>query len=193
MKRALSCLLLLVASVSGFADRSYPLAADGSKVNPLETDADYVVLLFLAVECPISNRFAPEVNRIVKKFSSDEVAFWAVYTNDQKTVKEIATHQKDYAYEIPALRDYGGFLVEASGAFVTPEVSVYDTKAKAWVYRGRINNQYIDFGKWRKKATKHDLMDTLTAIGNGASIEPRRTRAVGCYIVIEGLNTIPNS
>src|SRR5207249_2634589 len=40
-----------------------------------------VVLFFIAAECPVSNRYAPEINRLVADFASQHVAFYAVHSD----------------------------------------------------------------------------------------------------------------
>jgi len=146
-----------------------------------------VVVLFVAVECPISNRFAPAVNRIYAEFESSALAMWTVYTDDLFTTEEIAQHRVDYQYKMPALIDFDRKLAKYCGATVTPEAVVFvrdESKQYRMIYRGRLNNQYVDFGKWRPEATKQDLRDILESIRNGKSMELafQTTKAIGCYI-----------
>ena len=51
------------------------------------------------------------------------------------------------------------------------------------VYRGRIDDRYVDFGKARAEATQHDLLDALQAVVEGQPVPNPRTKSVGCYIV----------
>jgi thiol-disulfide isomerase/thioredoxin len=37
------------------------------------------VLVFISTECPYSNRYAPEIQRIYKEFAAKDVRFWLVY------------------------------------------------------------------------------------------------------------------
>ena len=70
-------------------------------------------------------------------------------------------------------------------AKVTPEAAVYIPSLSGqgyWVYHGRIDDLYVDFGKWRRSPGSNDLTDTLDAILSGKTPAPRRTRAIGCYI-----------
>src|ERR1043165_1536164 len=53
---------------------------DGRPVNPFgATNSSATVLLFLGHECPISNRYAPELRRLHDKFAPRGVRFWLVY------------------------------------------------------------------------------------------------------------------
>lgn len=152
-----------------------------------DSSIETVVVLFVAVECPISNRFAPAVNRIYEEYESSAFAMWTVYTDDLFTTEEIAQHRKDYQYRVPALVDFDRELARYCGATVTPEAVVFvrdESEQFRMVYRGRVNNQYVDFGKWRPTPTKHDLRDILESIRNGKSTDLafQTTKAIGCYI-----------
>src|SRR4029453_7812840 len=53
---------------------------DGRQVEPLRVkDAKAIVFIFLRTDCPISNRYAPEVRRLHDKFAKIGVKFWLVY------------------------------------------------------------------------------------------------------------------
>jgi hypothetical protein len=75
-------------------------------------------------------------------------------------------------------------LVRLTGASVTPEVAVFvgTGEAASMVYRGRIDDRYVDYGRSRAAPTTHDLGDVLAAVSAGQSVTPRTTTAVGCAI-----------
>ena len=50
------------------------------------------------------------------------------------------------------------------------------------LYRGRIDDRYIEFGKDRPQPTVRDLERTLDAIVAGQPIPVAETKAIGCYI-----------
>ena len=78
----------------------------GRAVDPLAApDAAAVVLLFTRTDCPISNRYAPEVRRLFERFHERGVRFWLVYPDPDSTVEDIERHLAEYAYPLPALRD----------------------------------------------------------------------------------------
>jgi thiol-disulfide isomerase/thioredoxin len=163
-----------------------PTQLNGVPLNPtVATEAKAVVLIFLASDCPISNRYAPLVNRMYETYKTKGIDFFAVYPMNSETVSGIKTHQQDYGYEMPALMDKDHFLVNQTNAMVTPETAVFlpGNPAKgSWIYKGRINDLYVYFGKWRHEPTSNDLSDTLDKILSGEALEPRKTRAIGCYI-----------
>jgi hypothetical protein len=154
----------------------------GQTVNPLENDgATAKVFLFTRADCPISNRYAPEVQRLYEKFAARGVEFVLVYPNPDETNEGIRQHMRDYGYQCQALRDPHHQLVSLTGAEKTPEAAVFTPNGQM-VYRGRIDDRYVDFGTARAQATTHDLEDTIAAVLDGRPITPRTTPAVGCYI-----------
>src|SRR5262244_1471806 len=131
------------------------LDLEGKSVNPLaDTGAKAVVFIFTRADCPISNRYAPEVRRLSASFTPEKVKFWLVYPDGDTPPDEIRRHVKEYDYNCEALRDPRHELVKATGASVTPEaaVFVFDRSVARMIYRGRIDDQYVAFGK-RRPAT----------------------------------------
>ena len=94
----------------------------------------------------------------------------------------IREHLEEVRVPLSAVRDTVQELVKHTGVTVTPEVAVIDAAA-ACVYRGRIDDRYVDFGKERPQPTTHDLEDALEAVVAGKPVAVRETRAVGCILV----------
>jgi len=155
---------------------------DGAPVAPLGADAPATVLLFTAVDCPISNRYAPEVRRLAARHVASGVRIWLVYANRGESPAAARAHATAFDYGLPVALDPGGVLADRSGATVTPEVAVFD-RAGTLAYLGRIDDRYLDFGVERPVPTTHDLADALAAVVAGRPVPATRTRAVGCAIV----------
>src|SRR4029077_9945651 len=85
-----------------------------------------------------------------------------------------------YAGAAQALRDPEHALVKFVGATVTPEAAVY--AGGRVVYRGRIDDRYVDLGVERPAATQHDLADALAASLDGKPAPHPPPQAVGCFI-----------
>ncbi len=162
-----------------------PVDLAGRPVDPLQTHGAKVnVLLFVRTDCPISNRYAPEIQRLYDKFSREGVVFWLVYLDPHESVEVIRKHIKEYGYRLRALRDPQHRLVKMTGVRVTPEAAVFIPKGSEsqMVYRGRIDNRYVSFAQERPRPTTHDLESALEAIANGRPVPSPSTRAVGCLI-----------
>jgi thiol-disulfide isomerase/thioredoxin len=193
----LAVLLGLLVAVSISCDRPEPQSKPTSKpaldfqslVSRLEAvvtpesdiESRIIVVLFARTDCPISNSYAPEVRRISAKFAKRGVGFFLVYPDADETPAMIQKHVKEYAYPFPALRDPKQELVKLSGAKVTPEAAVFDADGKL-LYRGRIDDRYIDFGKARAAPTVKDLEQALEAILAGKTAPPAGGPAIGCMI-----------
>jgi len=158
------------------------LDLSGQGVDPFAaSDAKAIVFLFTRTDCPVSNRYAPEVLRLYEEFKDRGVEFRMVYPNPDVTIEAIESHLEEYGYSISALRDPEHLLVDLTEATITPEAAVF---VPGWemVYRGRIDNRYVDFGKTRARATQHDLQEALEAALAGKPVPNPRTEAVGCFI-----------
>jgi hypothetical protein len=148
---------------------------------PGPAECKAVALIFVGHDCPISNGYSPEIVRICKEYMPKKVAFCVVYA-DADLGKDVAQkHAREYGYCCPAVLDPEMKLARRVGASIKPEAAVLSPKGEL-VYRGRINDLYIDFGKKRAHPTRHDLKEALNAILAGKPVPVARTRAVGCYI-----------
>jgi hypothetical protein len=152
-------------------------------VDPFEASADTkaTVLLFVSAECPVSNRYAPVVQRLYDAFRSQGVRFWLVYPNPADSQSVIRAHLKDYGYSLTPLRDPQHRLVGLARATITPEAAVFD-RARRLVYRGRIDDRYVKLGLERPAPTRHDLQEALAAVVAGKQAPQAEAPAVGCFI-----------
>tara|TARA_Y100000588_G_scaffold389651_1_gene493009 strand:+ start:546 stop:1142 length:597 start_codon:yes stop_codon:yes gene_type:complete len=176
---------LLAGCVVGTGLDSTPMALNlaGERIDPLqESPAATTVLVFVRTDCPISNRYVPQIKRLGQKFSDHAVKFYLVYPNPDVTVGQIKDHQDEYGLQYAVLRDPQHVWVDMTGVTVTPEVVIFDVK-RQMVYRGRIDNRHVDFGVTRAFATQHDLERALETIVAGKKPKPATTTAVGCFIL----------
>ena len=155
---------------------------EGHRVDPLASmEGTAVVLLFMGIECPISNGYAPGIRRLHEEYSAKGVNFWLVYPDPGTSVEAIMKHRAEFQLPLQVLRDPEHALVARSQASVTPEAAVFLPGGRL-IYHGRIDNRHAGFGSSRPEATEHDLRDLLQRIVMGESVAPASTRAVGCYI-----------
>jgi thiol-disulfide isomerase/thioredoxin len=155
---------------------------NGRAVRPLELNgAPATVLVFVATDCPISNGYAPELQRIMAEHKADGVRFYLVYADPTTTAAAAKAHMATYGYHCSALLDPHGALAARVGATVTPEVAVIGAGGTV-LYRGRVDDRYVAFGRKRPAATTHDLRDAISAVLAGRAVRVARTTAVGCPI-----------
>jgi hypothetical protein len=139
------------------------------------------VLIFVSADCPVSNRYAPEIQRLYKEFSPKGIRFTLVYPNPSDDIEVIAKHLSDYGLPSITERDPTHLLVKKARATVTPEAVVLDNTDRI-IYRGRIDDRFVELGRERPAATRHDLRNALDAVLAGKAVSPAQTQAVGCFI-----------
>src|SRR4051812_18381094 len=172
---------LSLANSFALAAESLPKALNlsGKPVTVFEQTNKANVLIFVSSECPISNRYAPELRRLHATFK--EVGFRLVYPNRDDGPDAIRSHTNDFQLTMGVVRDPEHLLVKRCQVTVTPEVAVFSPGGE-FLYHGRIDNRYVALGKERPVATEHDLDQILQRIIQGHRLRPSFKRAIGCYI-----------
>ncbi|MGH9843746.1 MAG: redoxin domain-containing protein [Blastocatellia bacterium] len=180
---SLSIIAILALSVGVAAQDKLPYSlpdASGRQHTGREWQkAKAAVFFFVATECPISNRYAPEINRIVAAYAPRNFAFYAVHSDPDLQAAVAKKHAQEYGYKFPVLLDTEQRLAGKFGVALTPTV-VLISPAGEMLYRGRIDNRYLDFGKYRDAGINPDLRLALDAVTAGKPIAERFTKAIGC-------------
>jgi hypothetical protein len=139
------------------------------------------VLLFLRTDCPLGKRYAPELDRISKEFASKPVKFWLVFPDKTESASNISGMVTDYRFPGSPVRDIERTLVRAAHATVAPEAAVFGRDGKL-LYHGRIDDQYVDYGKQKPEPQVHDLENAISAAMAGKPVAEPETRAFGCSL-----------
>ena len=150
-----------------------------------QANGHVLVLVFVASDCPISNRYMPELVRLRSRFAADGMALWFVYPNLTETAGAIRAHQATYGANGDVLRDPDQKLARMTGAKVTPEAAVLVRNGSEMrvVYTGRIDDRYLSIGKERPRATRHELAEAIGAAMTGRRVAGPGGPPVGCGIV----------
>ena len=138
------------------------------------------VEVFVATECPISNRYVPELNRIAGLYLPQGVEMIAYFPEHGLTQDRLNQWQREFVPVFPVQLDVFAKHARKAGATLTPEVAV--SHAGKLVYRGRIDDRYVSWGKSRPEPSRRDLVETLDVLIGGKPISPRFTKTWGCYI-----------
>jgi peroxiredoxin len=178
-------LVLATVTLSGAPAPQFSLTDSAGGVH---TDGEWraahaSVLFFIATDCPISNGYVPEMNRIAHDFASRGVRVYAVMADTATPLAEVQKHAREFGLTFPVLLDPKQILARFTGATVTPEAVVISS-ASAVVYQGHIDNRVEGFGVQRNQATQHDLRDALDQVLAGKAVTKPVTRAIGCSIVL---------
>jgi Tfp pilus assembly protein PilF len=171
------------------------IAAAAAEAQPRITDLDgrhldpfapvvgrrATAFVFTTTDCPIANRYAPDIRRLYETFSRQGIGFWLVYVNPRETPDTIRRHRTTFDLALPTIRDSGHDLVRRLGVTVTPEVALVDAAGQT-LYRGRIDDRHAELGVDRAMATRRDFEDALASTAAGRPVQTPATRAVGCII-----------
>jgi thiol-disulfide isomerase/thioredoxin len=154
----------------------------GRRHLPLELGKNKAaVIIFVLQDCPISNKYAPVIQRLADEFAGQRVAFYVVHVDPELALADAKKHAKDYGYKLPVLIDRKHELVRHFEATTAPEAFVVGPDVKV-LYRGRIDDRYAGVGKPRQVVRREDLRLALSAVVAGKPIEVAETKAIGCYI-----------
>jgi hypothetical protein len=181
---------VVLASIALLASAGAPNQVrdiDGRALTPFAPAGAASLIFFVATDCPISNSYAPEIQRVCREYGPRGVQCALVYedveTPGTRVDDEVRKHLKEYRYSgVPAAVDRSRAIATQAKATVTPQAVVIDRTGEIR-YRGRIDNFYAAFGKTRQQVTEHDLRDALEAVLAGQPVPKPETQALGCYIV----------
>ena len=177
-------LILLVAFRGIGAPPAFSLSDTAGRTHTLAewTGKRAIVLFFVSTDCPLSNNYVPEFNRIEQTYAPRGVLFYAVQGDATVPADQVRRHARDFGYAFPYLFDPQESLAAFTGATTTPEAAVLSPRGDL-LYLGRIDNRLEDFGQQRVRITEFDLRDALDAILSGKPAPHARTHALGCSIV----------
>ncbi|MES2571699.1 MAG: hypothetical protein V4710_16805 [Verrucomicrobiota bacterium] len=180
--------LVLIASASASGReasaimRSPLFDLEGRRVDPFrDSTAKLMVFVFVRTDCPISNAYAPEVQRLQKDFTPLGAVFRLVYPGGHESSETIRTHLRAFGYSCEAFRDPLCAFAKRSKVGVVSEAAVFRPDGML-LYHGRIDDRYVDFGKARPQASKRDLAGALAQALAGEPVTPASGPAVGCFI-----------
>jgi peroxiredoxin len=164
------------------------LAVDlnGRPVTQLATPGTQAVVLFFAAsDCPVSNRYIPEIQQLIKQFEPQGVRVWFVYPNPSDTADVVRAHDLEFSLHADTALDTSQTLTRMAHATTTPEAAVFVPRNGALqeVYRGRIDDRYLALGTERPHATHHDLEEAIRAVLAGKLVPQPGGPPVGCSIV----------
>jgi hypothetical protein len=186
-RKRLAHLFLTVAlslTAAGAVDRPSIAVVDldDRKVHPFSArDAIAHAFIFVRSDCPISNAYAPQIQRLHDQFAPRRVQLWLVYVDPSESAATIRRHMKDFRLDCPAVRDLQHALVNRAQAKVTPEAAVFLGTGEK-IYSGRIDDRFTTLGRQKERATTDELEGAITAALTGKEPPRKTVPAVGCPI-----------
>ena len=134
------------------------------------------VLLFIAVQCPVSNAYNERMEKLAADYKAKGIAVIAINSNVREDAEAVKAHAAENKLTFPILKDPGNKIADKLGATVTPEAYFIDTGNKL-LYHGRIDNS-----RNAAQIETSDLRNALEAALAGKAIEKTEAKAFGCTI-----------
>ncbi|HVT12721.1 MAG TPA: hypothetical protein VHE55_10680 [Fimbriimonadaceae bacterium] len=157
---------------------------DGKKIQILPAPGSKgVVTFFVLAGCPNAQAYAPEMNRIAKKYGPEGWKFYLAYAESLYSIKVLQKNSKEFGYIFPSILGQGE-IRSRSHATISPEVAVF-APSGTLLYNGRIDDRFYALGKSRLEPQVRDLRLTLDAIDAGKPAPRAHTEAVGCILPID--------
>ena len=141
-------------------------------------NAPILVVVFVGVDCPVSQLYAARLNEIARVYEAKGVAVVGVAPNPSDGADAIRAFAREGNLTYPILHDAEQALAARFAITRTPEVVVLD-RARTIVYRGRVDDQYAP-GNRRGQPTRHDLKIALDETLAGKPVSMPKTEPAGC-------------
>jgi peroxiredoxin len=134
------------------------------------------VLLFIAVQCPVSNAYNERMEQLAADYKAKGIAVIGINANVAEDAAAVKAHAAEHKLSFTILKDPGNKIADKLGASVTPEAYFIDVNNKL-LYHGRIDNS-----RNPAQVETSDLRNALDAALGGKSIEKTEAKAFGCTI-----------
>jgi peroxiredoxin len=134
------------------------------------------VLLFIAVQCPVSNAYNERMEKLAEDYKAKGIAVVGINSNAAEDAAAVKEHASSHKLTFPILKDPGNKIADKFGASVTPEAYFLDASNKL-IYHGRIDNS-----RNAAQIESSDLRNALDLTLTGKPVEKTEAKAFGCSI-----------
>lgn len=134
------------------------------------------VLLFIAVQCPVSNAYNERMAKLAEDYKAKGIAIIGINSNVAENAAVVKAHAAEHKLSFPILKDPANKIADRLGAAVTPEAYFISADNKL-LYHGRIDNS-----RNAAQVESNDLRNALDAALAGKAVEKTEARAFGCTI-----------
>ncbi len=147
----------------------------------VSSERAYQVLIFLGIDCPISQDYVGAINKLNDEYS-DNLSICGVIP-EQISKKQLSAFEREYQVRFPLKLDRDMAIVKQYNIHVTPEVVLVD-KSGAVQYRGAIDNWYYELGHHRQIITENYLKDAIASVLANQTVKIKETETVGCILTV---------
>lgn len=142
-------------------------------------EAKALVYCFLGTECPVSNGYAAQMQRLADRYAEQGVTFVGLYSEPAVTVDEARRHGEEYGLKFMRLLDGEQTVATQAGIKRVPTFVVVRPDGVI-AYRGRIDDRWSPEGKRRNEPRTHELADAIEAVVSGREPPLAETPTFGC-------------
>ena len=169
---------ILVPPAIGSTIEDFTLPDVDNKEHTLKSLAgkNGTVLLFIAVQCPVSNDYNERMEKLAQDYKAKGIAVVGINSNVAEDATTVKAHAAENKLSFTILKDPGNKIADKLGATVTPEAYFLDSGNKL-VYHGRIDN-----ARNATKIESNDLRNAMDAALAGKAVEKAEAKAFGCSI-----------
>jgi peroxiredoxin len=161
---------------STIADFTLPDAGGASRSLASLKGKSGTVLIFIAVQCPVSNAYNERMEKLAQDYKARGVSVVGINSNTPESAADVKEHATNNHLTFPILKDNGSKLADTLGATRTPEAYFLDANNKL-LYHGRIDNS-----RDNSQVNSSELRDALEATLAGKPVPKATANAFGCAI-----------
>jgi peroxiredoxin len=148
----------------------------GAPVHYTALKGDVTVVVFISVQCPVSNSYNDRMNAVYDDYSAKGVKFVFINANANESAAEVQQHAHQHGFHFTVYKDEEDAVANRFGAQVTPEAFVMDSSGTIR-YHG-----YVDDSMVEERVHTRGLRLALDAVLAGQPVERAQTKAFGCSI-----------
>ena len=135
-----------------------------------------VVLIFMAVQCPVSNAYNERMEKLYEDYKARGVAVIGINANTTDSAADVKAHAKEKHLNFVILKDTDNRIADRLGAGHTPEAFFLDASGKL-VYHGAIDNAQNPV-----MVNANHLRNAIDSTLAGKTVERADVKAFGCSI-----------
>ncbi len=149
---------------------------DGAPAHFDNLKGNVTLVMFISVQCPVSNAYDDRMNELYKDYAAKGVKFIVLNANRTEPAAAVQEHAREHGFQFTVYKDENNVLADKFGATVTPETYVIDA-AGVVRYHGS-----IDDAQNVARVTTQRLRLALDAVLAGKEPPQTETKAFGCSI-----------
>ena len=139
------------------------------------------LIVFLSVDCPISNGYMPTLGELHQSYESRGLRVIGVNSNSSQTLKRMQLHQREYSTPFTIAKDPRGELAGALSVKICPTACLFDASGELR-YFGRIDDRFVRRGGAPVKTQRADLQIAIDELMAGKAVSVAKTDPIGCPV-----------